>query len=222
MSGKSGVDYLSLHNIGYQRNGSWILRELSFAFPLRRVTLLTGPSGCGKTTLLRLVAGLERPDSGEICCGDVLFSDPARIMSPWERGVDMLFQSDALWPNQTIRQQIEWVNSRRSSTGELCPFAEIVMELGIGELLDRLPAGLSGGEARRCQLARVLVSRPEIILLDEPLAGQDKETAAKTAALLGKLLTSSGVTAIIVSHATEFFTPYLWPVVSLSDLNHAK
>lgn len=222
MSVISGHDFLSLHNIGYQRNGGWILRELSFAFPLGKVTLLTGPSGCGKTTLLRLIAGLERPDSGEIRCGDTLLSSPERILSPWERGIDMLFQSDALWPGQTIRQQIEWVNSRRSSKTELCPFAEIFMELGIGDLLDRLPAGLSGGEARRCQLARVLVSRPEIILLDEPLAGQDKETAAKTAALLGKLLTSSGVSAIIVSHATELFASYSWPVISLSDLNHAK
>lgn len=218
----NGHDSLSVQKVGYQRNGSWILRELSYAFPLRKVTLLTGPSGCGKTTLLRIIAGLETPDSGEIFCGGTLFSAPGRIMSPWQRGVDMLFQSDALWPNQTIRQQIEWVSSRRSATDALCPFAEMVEELGIVDLLDRRPAGLSGGEARRCQLARVLAGRPGIILLDEPLAGQDKETAAKTAALLGKLLSNSATTAIIVSHETELFASYSWSAVSLNDLNQAE
>lgn len=212
--------FLRLEKVGYRRNNHWILRDLSMALPLGQIRMLTGPSGCGKTTFLRLLAGLEAPDTGVISVGDAMLSAPGKMVSPWERGIDMLFQSDALWPKQTVGQQIEWVRSRCRRKTDLWSLTEITAELGINELLNRLPAKLSGGEAHRCQLARVLAGQPDILLLDEPLSGQDKKTAQGTARLLGRLLSNAAVTALIVSHETAMFAEFNWQTIALPDINN--
>ncbi len=182
------------------------------------MTLLTGPSGCGKTTFLRLLAGLETPDSGEISANGNLWSNSRQITPPWQRNLDMLFQTDALWPDQTVGDQINWVKNRRKNT-TVWNLDEITTGLGINGLLNRYPAGLSGGEARRCQLARVLAGSPSLLLLDEPLSGQDPATAGKTAQILADMLTRDPVTTILVSHETAPFAEFGWQLLHLPDIS---
>lgn len=205
--------------LSFSRERIAIIRELSHEFSAGQVTLLTGPSGCGKTTLLRLLAGLEIPVAGEVTANGVLWSSAHQVLPPWQRDLDMLFQGDALWPNQTIGEQINWVQSRSHKMPTVLDISEIIECLGIKDLINRYPAGLSGGEARRCQLARVLAGNPSLLLLDEPLSGQDGETAAKTAHMLGRLLAKAQTTAIVVSHETAPFADFVWQTVHLPDIN---
>jgi len=213
---------LKIDKLSFYRDHLKIIDSVSYEFVAAQTTLLTGPSGCGKTTFLRLLAGLETPDSGEISANGILWSSSQNVLPPWQRGLDMLFQGDALWPNQTISQQISWVKNRSQKTSINCNLDEIIENLGIKDLLNRYPTGLSGGEARRCQLARILAGSPSVILLDEPLSGQDTDTAARTAQLLGKLLKAAQITTIIVSHEIELFSDFTWPTLSLPGLNAQK
>ena len=210
---------LRVDSLSFVRDHLKIIDNISYEFAAGQTTLLTGPSGCGKTTLLRLLAGLETPDCGEISADETLWSSPKEVMPPWLRGLDMLFQGDALWPNQTVGQQINWIKSHYQQTPEHWNIDVIIESLGIKELLNRYPAGLSGGEARRCQLARILAGSPSVLLLDEPLSGQDAKTATKTAQLLGTLLKTAQITTIVVSHETAPFSDFAWPTLCLPDLN---
>ncbi|MBU1107793.1 MAG: ATP-binding cassette domain-containing protein [Candidatus Riflebacteria bacterium] len=211
---------LRIDKLSFSRDQLKIIDNISYEFATAQVTMLTGPSGCGKTTFLRLLAGLETPDSGEILANETRWSSPQKIVPPWQRNLDMLFQGDALWPNQTVSQQIDWVRSRTQTTPADWNIDEIIEELGIKELLNRYPAGLSGGESRRCQLARILAGNPSVLLLDEPLSGQDAKSAAKTAQLLATLLKTAKITTIVVSHETALFSDFAWQTLYLPDMSH--
>jgi ABC-type sugar transport system ATPase subunit len=213
---------LRVDRLSFNREQLKIIDNISYDFAAAQVTMLTGPSGCGKTTFLRLLAGLETPDSGEILANETRWSSPQKVVPPWQRNLDMLFQGDALWPNQTVSQQIDWVRKRAQTAQANWNIDEIIEELGIKELLRRYPAGLSGGEARRCQLARILAGNPSVLLLDEPLSGQDAKSAAKTARLLGKLLKAAQITTIVVSHETALFSDFAWQTLHLPDINDPK
>lgn len=210
-----------IKNLSYSAGGREILAGVNVEFAAGKTTLLTGPSGCGKTSLLRLIAGLEQPAAGEICHGDVLLSSADKILVPWRRDLDMLFQADSLWPDMTIEAQINYVRARNNGR-VVFDMAKVVEKLRIEHLLARKPVGLSGGEARRCQLARVLAGSPAIMLFDEPLAAQDAETAQATAGLLCELLPGSAVTAVVVSHETAPFAAAGWSEIAFQEINAGK
>ena len=191
---------INIKNLSFSRGKTNILNRINYKFEHDSINLLYGPSGCGKTTFLRLIAGLETPEKGEITFKDQLLSNEEFVLLPWKRNINMLFQHDALWPHMTIDQQI------KESAGKIFNASfvnKICEQLKINQLLNRFPAGLSGGEARRCQLARVLASRPQILLLDEPLASLDADTAKTTAKMLESLLPNLDCISIIVSHNTK-------------------
>jgi iron(III) transport system ATP-binding protein len=219
--GNTAVE-LQIKSLSFARSGTKILDQLSYNFLPGKVTLLTGPSGCGKTTLLRLIAGLEAPDNGEIIAETTVWSNRKQLLPPWLRHLDLLFQKDALWPDQTVEQQIDWVRSRTQFQQKDNYLHEIYEELGISNLLNRFPAGLSGGEARRCQLARVLASGQPLLLFDEPLASQDAAAADKTAHLLMRILDERAITAIVVSHETMLFKKAGWQELYLPDINGSR
>ncbi len=133
--------------------------------------VLLGPSGCGKTTLLRMIAGLERPTTGEIYIGGERMDDAP----PRARGIAMVFQSYALYPHRTVSRNIsfplEALRLPRAAIDEKVRWAAEMF--GIGRYLDRYPRQLSGGERQRVALCRALVRDPKVFLLDEPLANLD-------------------------------------------------
>ncbi len=155
-----------------------------------RVTL-TGPSGCGKTTLLRLIAGLETPDAGEIRIGGNLVSRPGWTLAPHLRGIGFVFQEPALWPHMTVAANVRFA-LRGSPNG----LPQLLREAGIAALAGRYPDQLSGGQARRVALARALAASPSCLLLDEPLAHLDGESKACQM----ELILRAGVTTILVTH----------------------
>ena len=161
--------------------------------------VLLGPSGCGKTTTLRLIAGLEKPDYGEIWIGDRLVND----VDPSKRGVAMVFQSYALYPHLNVYKNIEFpLRMMRVPKEERRKrVIEVAKLLEIEDLLDRMPHQLSGGQQQRVALARALVRRPEVFLLDEPLSNLDAILRVRVRFELRKLLHDElKITTIHVTH----------------------
>lgn len=158
------------------------------------VTALFGPSGAGKTSVVNAVAGLSRPDAGRIVVGGrVLFDGATGVCLPsHRRRVGCVFQEARLFPHMTVRQNLTY--------GGDSDFDDIVGLLGLEELLDRRPAGLSGGEAQRVALGRALMSAPEILLLDEPLAALDAPRKAEILPYLERIRDAARLPVLYVSH----------------------
>ena len=169
------------------------------------VVSLVGPSGCGKSTTLRMVAGLETPDSGSIRIGD---RDMAGV-PPQKRDVAMVFQGFALYPHMKVRDILAFpLRMRGVSPSERARAVQSTAEmLSIAALLDRRPGQLSGGEQQRVAMGRAIVRRPEAFLFDEPLSNLDAALRAELRVELGKLLKRLEATAVYVTHdQTEAMT----------------
>src|SRR5258708_6280865 len=144
---------------------------VSFAVPAGEIVVLLGPSGCGKTTTLRCVAGLEHPTSGEISIASRVVSSPGRgiLVPPRARELGMVVQSYAVWPHMTVRQNVIYpLNHRKISRGDAGRVVDDALALvGLSEYADRPVVALSGGQMQRVALARSMVYRPQLLLLDE-------------------------------------------------------
>jgi len=167
--------------------------------------VLFGPSGAGKTTILRQIAGLERPDAGTIRFGEDVWCDTAarRWRHPQERRVGIVFQEPTLFPHLTVRDNIRYGVRPGSDPGvrhPSDPVAEIAGLLGITDLENRYPRALSGGEAQRVALARALTPGPRLLLLDEPFAALDAPTRVRLRRELRALLQATGTPAVLVTH----------------------
>ncbi len=170
------------------------------------VLVILGPSGCGKTTLLRLIAGLEVPDDGEIWLAGQCIARAGRNLVPsHERGIGFVFQDLALWPHLTVQKQLEFVLASSHVPKHERPHT-VERALGlvrIAALARRHPHELSGGEQQRVAIARALVHRPRVLLLDEPLSSLDAELRESVRTDLAALQRTLGVTAIYVTHDRE-------------------
>jgi putrescine transport system ATP-binding protein len=162
---------------------------------------LLGPSGCGKTTLLRMLAGFEAPDEGRILLGG---QDIAQTL-PHERPINMMFQNYALFPHLSVRDNIAFgLRRARMARAEIATrVAEMVALVKLEGLEKRKPDQLSGGQRQRVALARALARRPQLLLLDEPLAALDKKLRESTQGELMELQRRLGMTFIIVTHDQE-------------------
>jgi iron(III) transport system ATP-binding protein len=177
---------------------------VSFEVKAGEMVTLLGPSGCGKTTTLRLIAGLERPDGGEIWVGDRLVSSTERgvFVAPEKRGMGMVFQSYALWPHMTVFENVAYPLKRRKVAAREIPdrVAAALQMVGMAGFRDRPAPLLSGGQAQRVALARALVFSPDVLLLDEPLSNLDARLREEMRFELRSLQARVGVTAIFVTH----------------------
>ncbi len=175
-----------------------VLEDLSLDVADGEFMVLVGPSGCGKSTALRIIAGLEEPTSGTIAIGGRVVND----LPPRDRDVAMVFQSYALYPHMTVRENLAFGprlrGLSRPETERLVTEAASV--LGLGELLDRRPRALSGGQGQRVALGRALVRKPMVFLFDEPLSNLDARLRVSMRAEILRLQRSLGTTAIYVTH----------------------
>jgi iron(III) transport system ATP-binding protein len=165
--------------------------------------VVLGPSGCGKTTLLRLIAGLEIPDSGEIWLAGAQAAVAGRSLMPaHERGIGFVFQDLALWPHLTVQRNLNFVlaSVKMPRADRAARALEVLKLVRIEQLSSRYPHQLSGGEQQRVALARALVGRPRVLLLDEPFSSLDPELRDALRSELARLQRTLRVTTVYVSH----------------------
>ncbi len=169
------------------------------------VTALFGPSGCGKSTILAAVAGLLRPREGRVAVDGAVLLDTARgvFVAPERRRCGVVFQDARLFPHLSVESNLRY-GMRRAPRGAEGPgFDAVVALLGIGDLLGRRPLALSGGERQRVALGRALLSRPRLLLMDEPLAALDGPRRAEVLPFLARLREASGPPILYVTHALD-------------------
>jgi molybdate transport system ATP-binding protein len=171
--------------------------DVDCALPMAGVTALLGPSGSGKTTVLRALAGLERIP-GVVRFGDEAWQDAEIFVPAHRRGIGYVFQGAGLLPHMTVAGNLDYA-ARRAPPG-LFARDEVVARTGIGPLLARSPARLSGGEMQRAAIARALLSQPRLLLMDEPLSGLDTEAKATLLALFEDLLGEIAIPVVYVTH----------------------
>jgi len=162
---------------------------------------LLGPSGCGKTTTLRCIAGLERPDEGDIVIdGKPMLSQG--FVQPSKRGIGMVFQNYAVWPHMKVFNNIVYgLKLKRMPRTEINAKAqEVLAMVGLAGLEDRYPSQLSGGQQQRVALARALVGNPKVLLLDEPLSNLDAKLREELRFEIKSLVKRMGITAVYVTH----------------------
>ena len=167
------------------------------------ITVLFGRSGSGKTTLVNALAGLIRPDAGRIAVDDrVLFdSDRGLCLPPHRRRLGYVFQEGRLFPHLSVRQNLLYGRWFAARVGPRADLAQVVEMLGIGALLDRRPAALSGGEKQRVAIGRALLAAPGLILADEPLAALDEARKAEILPYFERLRDATRVPILYVSHS---------------------
>ena len=187
--------------------GSPVLRSASISAEPGRTLAILGPSGCGKTTLLRVLAGLQRLDSGQVVLGGTLMSGPGVHVAADKRGIGMVFQDWSLFPHLTVAANVAFglPRSERPRSRVLPrPASRRVRDLldmvGIAELADRLPGSLSGGQQQRVALARALAPQPSVLLLDEPFSSLDTTLRVEVRAEVAALLRELEVTCVFVTH----------------------
>jgi sulfonate transport system ATP-binding protein len=167
-----------------------VIKDVNLDIKSGEIVALLGPSGCGKSTLLRLIAGLEEPTSGEVRI------DNRKIVGLDER-CSIVFQEPRLLPWRTIVENVELgLRGRKDKAKAL----QLLAEVGLGDFAACLPRQVSGGMAQRAALSRALISEPQVLLLDEPLAALDALTRLQMQDLLSQVVASTGVTIVLVTH----------------------
>jgi len=178
--------------------------EAAFEIPTG-VSVLFGPSGAGKTSLLNAVAGLTRLSRGEIAYEDgprTVWSTPQQRLPVHRRGVGYVFQEPRLFPHLSVAGNLDFAEHGHTAPPAI-PREELLARLGLSDFLDRKPATLSGGERQRVAIARALLSRPRVLLLDEPLANLDPARRAEILPMLSDVARAAGLPVLYVSHHLE-------------------
>jgi molybdate transport system ATP-binding protein len=179
------------------------LLDVNLNLPGQGVTALFGPSGCGKTSVLRCMAGLTRANQGQLSVNGETWQSEKLFMPTHQRPVGYVFQEANLFGHLSVRQNLEYGQSRVPSSSRRVEFAHMVDLLDLEALLERMPQGLSGGERQRVAIARALLTSPRLLLMDEPLAALDLKRKQEILPYLERLHCELDIPVIYVSHAPD-------------------
>ncbi len=193
---------LALNGIGKAFGRTVAVEGVTLSLAEGEFVSLLGPSGCGKTTALRMIAGFMRPTTGTIEMNGRLLSAPDHSVAPERRGMSMIFQSYAIWPNMTVAENVAFgLKLRHLSRAEVEKrLATILDVVQLRALRDRYPAELSGGQQQRVALARAVVIEPEVLLLDEPLSNLDANLREEMRSEIRRLHDAFRITTVYVTH----------------------
>lgn len=195
------MSFVVLDQLGKRFGTTTVFTDISLSIARGTMCVLVGPSGCGKTTLLRTVAGLAKPDSGRI----LIDGRDTTLEPPRERGVGMVFQHYALFPNLTVEQNLAFgLEQQKMSSVEIRRrVADMVELVGLSERAKAKPHALSGGQKQRVALARALVTKPKLLLFDEPMSALDAQIRKRLREELKRLQKELGFTGLFVTHDQE-------------------
>ena len=193
---------LVLRNVSRTFGGVTAVNDFTLALEEGELVSLLGPSGCGKTTTLRMIAGFMAPTAGTIELDGVVISSPRSMLPPEKRQMSMIFQSYAIWPNMTIAENVAFgLQVRKVNGAEIERRVNEVLDVvHLRSLRDRYPAELSGGQQQRVALARSLVVKPSVLLLDEPLSNLDANLREEMRFEIRRLHDEFRITTIYVTH----------------------
>jgi iron(III) transport system ATP-binding protein len=177
--------------------------NISLSLPGGEILALVGPSGCGKTTTLRLIAGLERPESGEICLNGKPVAARNLFVPPEKRGVGMVFQEHALFPHLSVAANVAFGLQKVPHGGIQARVSAMLSLVGLEKLAQRYPHELSGGERQRVALARALAPEPVLVLMDEPFSSLDADLRLEMREQVRAILKAMQTTAVFVTHDQE-------------------
>jgi len=192
---------IQIKNINVSYGTNHVLKNVNLTIHNKDFYTFLGPSGCGKTTLLRLIAGFEKSQSGEL----YIAGQEVSKSNPWERDVGMVFQNYALWPHMTVYKNVSFgLEEKKINKDEIDQRVKAILELvDLKDLSKRYPYQLSGGQQQRVALARTLVVKPKVLLLDEPLSNLDAKLRVQMRKELLDLHNKLDITTIFVTHDQE-------------------
>jgi iron(III) transport system ATP-binding protein len=193
--------FIDIQNLFKSFKNSVAVDHIDLSVQKGEMLTLLGPSGCGKTTTLRCIAGLERPEAGQIVIDGQAMLSPG-FVPPSKRGIGMVFQNYAVWPHMRVFNNVAYgLKLEKWSRPQIRTRAMQALEMvGLGNLEDRYPGQLSGGQQQRVALARALVRNPKVLLLDEPLSNLDAKLREKMRFEIKSLAQRMGITSVYVTH----------------------
>ena len=193
---------LSLQGLGKSFGSTPAVVDVDLSLHAGEFVSLLGPSGCGKTTTLRMIAGFMKPTTGSIAVNGLTVSSTSTVVPPEKRGMSMIFQSYAIWPNMTVGENVAFgLKLRKLGNAEITERVNRILgTVQLRHLKDRYPAELSGGQQQRVALARAIVIEPEVLLLDEPLSNLDANLREEMRSEIRRLHDAFRITTVYVTH----------------------
>lgn len=197
--------YVEIKNLYFKYKNAQedTIKDFTLNIAEGEILSILGKSGSGKSTVLRLLAGLERPSQGVIKINNQVMVNQNSFLFPENRGVGMVFQDYALFPHMTVEQNIKYGLKRLSKKEQDERVKEVLQLVNLEDLKKRYPYELSGGQQQRIALARALAPKPSILLLDEPFSNLDADLQIKIRDELKIILKKAGITSIFVTHDRE-------------------
>ena len=190
---------INVENLSISFNKDTLVSELNFKIKNSEVAIIIGESGAGKSSLLNVIAGLKKPDSGSIHLNGKLICDSISSLDPHKRNIGYVFQDFALFPHINAEKNIRF--SENSNSKKF--FDKYLTELKLKKHINKMPHELSGGQQQRVAIARALMMSPELLILDEPFSNLDKETAIDAQNLINEYIELFNIPCLIVTHDTD-------------------
>ena len=189
---------LKLKKVYYEVNSNLVLEDINLDINEGNFVSIIGKSGSGKTTLLKIISGLKKPTKGTVILNDKILSSDGIFVEPEDRKLGLVVQEKVLFPHLNVQDNVEFGIASDDKKNEKC--IEMLKKFHISDLIDKYPHEISGGEAQRVALARTLVTKPSVLLLDEPFNGLDQGLKDEIYPDIKRILKENKMTTIMVSH----------------------
>ena len=203
INGDTYINYINMslivENLVFSFNNSFLIKNLDFEINKSKVGLVVGASGIGKSTLLNIISGLLKPDLGSVVCDGLVLNDKNNFVEPENRNIGYVFQDFALFPHINAESNMKYALSK-----DLFNFySEVVESLKLKNHLKKMPHELSGGQKQRVSIARAILMKPSLLLLDEPFSNLDSENVESAQILIMKVIEKLKIPCILVTHDTN-------------------
>tara|TARA_Y100000746_G_C15383669_1_gene399243 strand:- start:463 stop:1083 length:621 start_codon:yes stop_codon:yes gene_type:complete len=187
---------LEVKNLTFSFDGSHLFKDLNFHLKKNAVSLISGSSGVGKSTLLNIIAGLIKPNIGYIKLDSRILNDKKIFIEPENRNIGYVFQDFALFPHINAEKNMKYALSNDFHSS----YEEIINTLNLQDHLKKMPHEMSGGQQQRVAIARSILMKPSLLILDEPFSNLDKENASNAQSLIAKIVKDLNIPCILVTH----------------------